>query len=73
MKLKLAQRIIIAIQKILIVVLLFFTYIFGFGLTFVLIMLFNRRFFNMGHKRKDSFWIKARGYACDAVGARRQS
>lgn len=51
-----------AIQKGLIVALLFVLYILGFGATFILFSLFN--FFHPGSKSQDmdSFWVEAAGY-----------
>jgi hypothetical protein len=67
------MRLVRAIQKILITVLLFFVYIFGFGLTLVWAMIFKRELLGRGIKMSSSFWRKADGYEAHFEDAMRQS
>ncbi len=61
---RIIQKFIMIIQKILITIALFFLYIFGFGVTVVLCMLFYPRLLSP-KRSKDTFWNEAEGYSPD--------
>jgi len=53
------------IQKILIVILLTILYFIGFGITVLVMLVFDRRAIFGGKKMPDTCWDKAEGYALD--------
>lgn len=69
----LMMRLVRVMQKILITVLLFFVYIFGFGLTFIWAVIFKRELLGHRIKMSSSFWKKADGYEAHFEDAMRQS
>lgn len=70
---KVVQISIKVIQKIVIPIALFFIYIFGFGVTLIFVLIFNRKILKAGHKGGDTFWIKDQEDNFDRDGYRRQS
>ena len=50
------------LQKIFITATLFVIYIFGFGITYVMIMIFNRKMLKRQKKSLNTFWKDAEGY-----------
>ena len=61
------------IQKTVVTVSLFLLYIFGFGITVLLMVLFNRDALIRRADRQDTFWDKATGYEEDMEASLRQS
>jgi len=53
------------IQKAVIAVSLCLIYIIGFGITLVIICIFNRKMLWPREKDEDTFWQEARGYTAD--------
>jgi len=55
-------------QRALVAAGLFFIYIFGFGITYVLVSIFNRKLLGAGPagKEQESFWTDAQDYQADA-------
>lgn len=68
-----AGNIIKTAQKIVIRVLLFFLYIFGFGVTHLFTMILGLINFRNRTTTEDSFWIDADGYAENMEDCLRQS
>ena len=60
-------------QKIFITIVLFIIYIFGFGITLILVILFNRRLLGGTIEDKDTFWRNAEGYEPDLNDSLQQS
>ena len=56
------QHIFRATQKVLLTVFLFILYVFGFGLTAIVLRIFNHRVLIRKPGIGDSFWIRAEGY-----------
>jgi len=52
-------------QKIIITAALFFIYILGFGITLILVTIFNRKLLGIKRREEDTFWVKAEGYEAD--------
>lgn len=73
MKFKWVQAFVRAVQKVLVAVLLFMTYILVFGITSLFARIFNRRFFGGKEDQKSSFWVEAGGYGRDDHDVMRQS
>ena len=67
------QNYIKTIQKILITVLLTFVYFIGFGVTLILVIIFNRKILGKKYKDRDTFWKEAEGYQDDMGNSIRQS
>jgi cytochrome c biogenesis protein CcdA len=61
------------IQKIIITILLTILYIFGFGITLVLLLIFNRKFLRSKSFKDSTWWENANGYDMDAENIVRQS
>lgn len=70
---KIIQKYIRIIQKIFITIALFILYIVGFGITLILVTIFNRRLLGVGKKEKATFWINAEGYDVDINECMRES
>lgn len=60
------------VQRILIAISLFLIYFFGFGLTKVFAVIFNRRLLGKS-KKADTFWLEAKGYLISIKDALRES
>jgi hypothetical protein len=73
MKFKWVKSFIRAGQKVLVTVLLWIAYVFGFGLTVFLAFIFNRKFFSGKSGSEGSFWKEARGYGRNDHDVMRQS
>jgi len=54
--------IICAVQKVLIKILLVFTYYIGFGITYLIVTLFKHKLLSESNKNQDSFWKDAEEY-----------
>jgi cytochrome c biogenesis protein CcdA len=67
------QYIVRVIQKILINILLSILYIFGFGITLLLLLIFNRKFLKRKTFNDISWWENASGYDMDVENIIRQS
>ncbi|MFA5200388.1 MAG: hypothetical protein WC442_05745 [Candidatus Omnitrophota bacterium] len=67
------QKLITTIRKILILMVLFFIYIFGFGLTLFFVAIFNRRVLRTLEKGQNTFWKQAQGYNTDIEECLRES
>jgi len=61
------------IQKILITVLLFLLYFFGFGLTWLIMLIFRKATLLSLKTKKDSFWKEAQGYQVTMEESGRES
>lgn len=70
---KINMKVIWVVQKVLIRVLLVFTYYIGFGITYVIVLLFKRKLLGGYNKNQDSFWKDAEGYNPDMGECLRQS
>ncbi|MBU1125504.1 MAG: hypothetical protein KKC84_05730 [Candidatus Omnitrophica bacterium] len=70
---KIAQRIILFAQKILITCVLFLLYVIGFGVMFLAAFMFRRELLGMPEKKKKSFWKDAEGYAASMEESLRSS
>jgi len=70
---KIAQVIIVAVQKIVITLLLIILYIVGFGATLVFIYIFKRRLLFRNCKNDSSFWNESAGYDSDMDSSLRQA
>jgi len=67
------QKLINTIRKRLILIVLFFIYIFGFGLTLFFVAIFNRRMLRISEKGQNTFWKQAQGYNADIEECLRES
>jgi hypothetical protein len=67
------QALIRLIQKIIVTISLFLLYVFGFGITAVFMMFFNRETLIRHPDKEDTFWSKAAGYEEDIEASFRQS
>ena len=67
------QKLINTIRKILILMVLFFIYIFGFGITLVFVAIFNRKVLRLPKKGENTFWKSAQGYDSDIEESLRES
>ena len=70
---KKAQRFIVIIQKVLIIIFLVLIYFVGFGLTLVFVLLFNKRIIFAKRGELDTFWLEANGYESDILDSMKQS
>lgn len=70
---KKTQKFIIIMQKVLIPVLLVLTYLVGFGLTLVFILLFNKKIIFGKGEKEDTYWLEAKGYEADTFDGMKQS
>ena len=70
---KIIQNLIRIIQRILIFVSLTVIYFFGFGITLLFMMIFNRKVLTGYSKNDNTFWIEAKGYEADIEESLRQS
>ena len=61
------------IQKTVVTISLFLIYVFGFGLTIISILLFNRDILITRRDKKDGFWVGAKDYEADMERSLRQS
>jgi hypothetical protein len=61
------------IQKTIVTISLFLIYVFGFGVTAIFVMLFNRDILVSRYDKKDTFWGKAEDYETDIESSFRQS
>lgn len=61
------------IQKLLVTIFLFLIYVFGFGLTAIFTLVFNRRLLRKGSKNEDTFWNQAKDYEGNMEDSLRQS
>lgn len=61
------------IQKVLVTFLLFFLYVFGFGLTVIFALVFNRRILKRGSAEEGTFWKEAKDYEANMEDSLRQS
>jgi len=61
------------IQKVIVTIFLFLIYVFGFGVTVIFMMLFNRDILIIRSDKKDTFWGKAKDYETDIESSFRQS
>ena len=68
-----AQAVANRIQKILVFILLLFTYFVLFGLSLPLVALFQWKLLWPQRKNADTFWIEAEGYSPDLEDCSRQS
>ena len=62
-----------SIQKILMSILLTILYIFGFGITLMFLLIFNRKFLRRKSLKEDTWWENAVGYGMDPQSIVRQS
>ncbi len=62
---KIIQKYIRIVQKIFITIALFILYIAGFGITLILVVIFNRGLLGIEKKGKNTFWKDAEGYEAD--------
>ncbi len=67
------RRLIRAVQKVVMVVLLFGVYWLGFGVSRLLAMVFQRELLQSEHPDQDSFWRAAEGYDAEVTEARHQT
>jgi cytochrome c biogenesis protein CcdA len=70
---KIFTKLVKVTQKIMITIFLILIYFLGFGITFLLVAIFNRKLIYGNLKNKDSSWLKAEGYDPDLQGSLRQS
>jgi len=61
------------VQKTLITIFLVMLYIFGFGVIYILALLFNRKLLGIGKKEKDTFWVESIGYDINMTNSSRES
>lgn len=61
------------IQKLLVTIFLFLIYVFGFGLTAIFTLVFNRHLLRKGSKNEDTFWNQAKDYEANIEDNLRQS
>lgn len=61
------------IQNTIVTISLFLIYVFGFGVTIIFMMLFNRDILISRSDKKDTFWSKAEDYETDIEISLRQS
>ncbi|MBT4277569.1 hypothetical protein HOD96_02360 [Candidatus Falkowbacteria bacterium] len=59
-------------QKVIVAILLFLLYIFGFGLTAIILLIFNRKLLGFKKRDKNTFWEDAKGYETDTAKNLRQ-
>lgn len=50
------------VQEGFITIVLFFIYYIGFGITLILVLVFNRRLLRIEKNKKNTFWTDAEGY-----------
>jgi len=73
-KIKIIIRIFVTlIQKTVVTISLLIIYVFGFGVTVIFMMLFNRDILIIRSGKKETFWGKAEGYEADIESNFRQS
>jgi hypothetical protein len=70
---KITQSLIKTIQKFLLPLFLFIVYIFGVGITAILVMIFNQKIIKKSNRAKDTFWLETEGYEADFNNSLRQS
>ena len=70
---KYRRKYIRSIQKVFITIFLFILYTVGFGITLILVMIFNRGLLKIENKGKETFWKNAEGYRADINECMRQS
>ena len=73
MLIKIIQKYIAILQKLFITIMLFMLYIFGFGITFIFVAIFNRRLLGIQKLNKETFWRDAQGYSADLSECSRES
>lgn len=61
------------IQEILVTILLFLIYVFGFGLTAIFTLVFNRHLLRKGSKNEDTFWNEVKDHEANMEDSLRQS
>ena len=69
---RILQKLVVLIQKLIIIPSLIVIYFFVIGITLIFVFLFRRRLL-IENKKKDSFWFDAEGYSEDINGALRES
>lgn len=62
---KLLLPIIERTQKIIVTIFLFLLYLFGFGLTAIVMLFFSRKLLGFTKKNKNTFWEDAKNYDSD--------
>jgi hypothetical protein len=70
---KKVRRRVLTVQKIVIGVSLFLLYFAGFGITFILTFLFNRKMLFPQKGQEDTYWLDVQDYEADISGCQRQS
>ena len=67
------KAVITAAQRVVMSVALFLVYFVGVGLTWLVVMLFNRKALRRTPADAPSFWVDAQGYDVDQQSGRRQT
>ena len=62
---KITQKLVRAVQGVLLLISLTLVYFLGFGITLFFALLFNRKLLRGCNKDSDTFWVEARGYDPD--------